>query len=792
MATPSATASAAPRPAGLRYLRTRIALVFVALFVFVMALGGILVARSTSQIARETSAEALEQGERLFRRLLAQNQARLAQGAAVLSADAALRRAIETGDTGTIAPVLRNHGARVGASALTLVSRDGVVRADTQDERKVGRSFAFPELIGEASGSDPASGIVVLGARLHQLVVVPVLAPQAIAWVGLAFEMTDATAQEWKALTGLEVSMASRRADGPWGLHASTLAPPDRESMVAALAGVEQSPLPQVEVLLGGDAYETRLTHLANSEGDRIVAVLQKPLAEGLAPFRRLGVTLLALGFAALGLLVAGSFALAKDITQPLNRLAEAARRIQEGDYGLSVPVEQADEIGELAVSFNHMLDGIAKRETEILRLAYEDGLTALPNRAMFNRQLEQSVREARRNSKALTVMMLDMDRFKTINDTLGHPVGDQVLREVAARVRAALRESDVVARLGGDEFAVLLATGEAELAHAVAVKIAKALEEPLVIDGQPMDIAASIGIAHFPRHGEDGVALLRAADVAMFAAKRAKSGYATYDPEHDERRKEHLSLLGELRNAVESDQLVLHYQPKVSLVDRRTDAAEALVRWRHPVRDFIPPSEFIGFAEQTGYIGVITQWVIKRAIDQCGHWYRAGRPIRVSVNISARDLRLDGDLLPFITHTLAAAKVPPALLCVEITEGGLMDDPGGAQSTLRKLRELGVAASIDDYGTGYSSLAYLKQLAVSELKIDRTFVSGMEADAGNAAIVRSTIDLGHNLGLVVVAEGVETDLELDKLSRFGCDFAQGYRFAKAMPAAEFELWLAK
>ncbi len=333
---------------------------------------------------------------------------------------------------------------------------------------------------------------------------------------------------------------------------------------------------------------------------------------------------------------------------------------------------------------------------------------------------------------------------------------------------------------------------GEAELAHAVAVKIAKALEKHMVIDGQHMDIAASIGIAHFPRHGESAVALLRAADVAMFAAKRAKSGHATYDPEHDERRQEHLSLLGELRDAVESDQLVLHYQPKVSLVDRRTNAAEALVRWRHPVRDFIPPSDFIGFAEQTGYIGVVTQWVIRRAIDQCGRWHRAGRPIRVSVNISARDLRLDSGLLPFITDTLAAARVPPALLCVEITESGLMDDPGGAQATLRRLRELGVAASIDDYGTGYSSLAYIKQLAVSELKIDRTFVSGMEADAGNAAIVRSTIDLGHNLGLVVVAEGVESDLEIEKLSRFGCDFAQGYRFAKAMPAAEFERWLAQ
>jgi diguanylate cyclase (GGDEF)-like protein len=792
MASPSRTASAAPRPKGLRYLRTRIALVFVALFVFVMALAAILVARSTSQIARETSAQVLEQGERVFRRLLAQNQARLTQGAATISADADFRRAIANGDAGTIVSILRKYGPRVGASAMTVVSADGVVRVDTHDERQVGRPFAFPELVRDTSGSEPASAIVILGARPHQLVVVPVPAPPANAWVVFASEVTDATAQEWKVLTGLEVSMASRPAGGgPWALMSSTLVRPQRESLAAALAGVEDSTLSQGAVLLGDDEYETRLTNLAESGGVRIAAVLQKPLAEGLAPFRRLGATLLVLAFAALGLLVAGSFALAKDITQPLNRLTEAARRIQEGDYRLNVEVEQADEIGELAVSFNHMLDGIARRETEILRLAYEDGLTALPNRAMFNRQLEQSVREAKRNDKTLTVMILDMDRFKTINDTLGHPVGDQVLREVGARVRAVLRESDVVARLGGDEFAVLLASGEADLARTVAVKIIKALEAPLAVEGQPMDVAASIGIAHFPRHGGDAVALLRAADVAMYAAKRTKSGHSTYDPEYDERRQEHLTLLGELRQAVESDQLVLHYQPKVSLVDRRTSAAEALVRWRHPVRDFIPPSEFIGFAEQTGYIGVITQWVIKRAIDQCGLWHRAGYPIRVSVNVSARDLRIESGLLPFITHALAAAQVPPSLLCVEVTESGLMEDPAGAQETLRKLRDLGVAASIDDYGTGYSSLAYIKQLAVSELKIDRTFVGGME-EAGNAAIVRSTIDLGHNLGLLVVAEGVETDLELDKLSRFGCDFAQGYRFARAMPADEFERWLAK
>jgi EAL domain-containing protein (putative c-di-GMP-specific phosphodiesterase class I) len=304
------------------------------------------------------------------------------------------------------------------------------------------------------------------------------------------------------------------------------------------------------------------------------------------------------------------------------------------------------------------------------------------------------------------------------------------------------------------------------------------------------MDIAASIGIATFPEHGEDAAALLRAADVAMYAAKRGKVGFAAYDPAHDERRQEFLTLLGELRRAVEAGELVLHYQPKLSLAEDRVTAVEALVRWRHPKRGFVAPIDFIPFAEQTGYISAITRWVMAKAIDQCGQWHRAGLGIRMCVNISARDLRQEDSLVQFTWAELQKAELPPGMLCLEITESGLMDDPRSAQSTLRKLRDLGIETSIDDYGTGYSSLAYIKQLAVNELKIDRAFVSGMEADKRNAAIVRSTIELGHNLGLTVVAEGVETDHELSELRRFGCDIAQGYHLGRPMTAEALESWL--
>jgi diguanylate cyclase (GGDEF)-like protein len=780
-----------PLVSRLSSLGSKLVMFFVVLLVLVQGLGAFLVIETNSQIARQTIDQELEQGERVFRQLLAQNQARLEQGAAILSADFAFRQAIATNNTGTIVSVLRNHGARMGANVMTLVGMDKLVTADTQDDARSGKAFAFPALIDASAGAGKASAIVLLNGRLHQLVVVPVLAPDPIAFVGLAFEVDDAVARELNQITALEVSFASRGADGAWRIHASTLRAPLREALRNALS---EPIAPKVirQLDLGGDEYETRITELALAQRAGVAAVLQKPLAVGLAPFRRISAAFFWLSLLGLAMLVGGSLLIARSITRPVSRLAEAAQRVQQGDYTRHVEPAHKDEIGQLAESFNHMLDGIESREKEILRLAYEDGLTGLPNRAMFNQQLEQAVRTAKRETQPLGVLLFDMDRFKAINDTLGHPVGDQALREVGHRVRSTLRDSDIVARLGGDEFAILLATGSSEHAmRVVADKILKALEAPLVVEGQPMDIAASIGIARYPEHGEDASALMRAADVAMYAAKRAKSGFSIYDPAHDERRQEYLTLLGELRRAVEAGELVLHYQPKMLLSENRVTSVEALVRWRHPTRGFVAPSEFIPFAEQTGYISAITRWVMGESIEQAGRWHAAGLNIRVCVNISARDLRLEDTLVSYVWAALIAAELPPGMLCLEITESGLMDDPRSAQSTLKKLRDLGIATSIDDYGTGYSSLAYIKQLAVNELKIDRTFVAGMEADARNAAIVRSTIELGHNLGLTVVAEGVETDHEVAELRRFGCDMVQGFHFARPMAAEALEEWLS-
>ena len=773
----------------MKSLAAKLVTFFVILLVIVQGLGAYLVSRANSEIARQTIDQELSQGERVFQQLLKQRQKSLEQAAAILSADFAFRQAIATNNTGTIVSVLRNHGARVGATLMTLVDMDKSVRADTRDENLTGKPFVFTALVDASASLGRGSSIVLIDGRVQQLVVVPVLAPDPIAHVALGFEVDDGVARELNQITGLEVSFLSRMRGTGWRIHSSTVPVTLRDSLVAAFTSPADETGGFRALELAGESYETRSTPLAMDGGAEIVALLQKSLAIGLAPFERIRTRFYWLTLGGLVLLAAGSLLIARSITRPVSRLAEAARRVQGGDYKKHVEVEHEDEIGELAVSFNHMLDGIESREREILRLAYEDGLTGLPNRAMFNQQLDQAIRTARRGVTTLSVLLFDMDRFKAINDTLGHPVGDQALREVGMRVRRVLRDSDIVARLGGDEFAVLLATG-GTTPRVVAEKILKGLEDPFVVDGQPMDIAASIGIAIFPEHGADAPALLRAADVAMYDAKRNKMGFTLYDPTHDERRQEFLTLLGELRRAVEAEELVLHYQPKLSLAEDRITSVEALVRWDHPVRGFVPPAEFIPFAEQTGYISQITRWVMARAIEQCGKWHRAGLNVRMCVNISARDLRLEDELVSFTWAALMAAELPPGMLCLEITESGLMDDPKSAQSTLRKLRDLGIETSIDDYGTGYSSLAYIKQLAVNELKIDRAFVAGMEADKRNAAIVRSTIELGHNLGLTVVAEGVETEHELTQLRRFGCDVAQGYHLGRPMSADALETWL--
>jgi diguanylate cyclase (GGDEF)-like protein len=424
-------------------------------------------------------------------------------------------------------------------------------------------------------------------------------------------------------------------------------------------------------------------------------------------------------------------------------------------------------------------------------RLSLHDALTGLPNRVLFRARTEQAIHGAARNRTGLAVMLLDLDRFKEINDTLGHHYGDEVLRQVGARLSDVLGEDDTVARLGGDEFAILLRSVESPLAGAaVAGSVRRAIAQPFDVAGVRLELGASVGIASFPEHGQDVDVLMQRADVAMYQAKEGRTGVERYAPELDGNSVQRLTLAGDLRGALERGEFVLHYQPKVDLPTGQIMGAEVLLRWAHPTHGWLGPDDFVPVAENTGLIVPLTSYVLDNGLRQVGAWRSAGIDLSIAVNLSARTL-VERDLPDQIEAMCRQWAVPTDRLVLEITESMVVADPTRTLPVLARLHELGVEISVDDFGTGYSSMEYLKRLPVREVKIDRSFVTPMANDARDAAIVRCTIDLARSLGLRVVAEGVETPEVLHRLAAMGCDQGQGFAISRALPAPQFTAWMA-
>jgi diguanylate cyclase (GGDEF)-like protein len=448
-----------------------------------------------------------------------------------------------------------------------------------------------------------------------------------------------------------------------------------------------------------------------------------------------------------------------------------------------------------LYISFFPILRRVTRRLRghlrEIEHQALHDGLTGLPNRDLFHARVDEALVEARQRNAGVAVLLLDLDRFKEINDTLGHQSGDLLLQALAKRLVSLIRTTDTVARLGGDEFAIVSpGAGDGESALRLADRIRAGLEEPFVLDGLTLEIEASVGIALFPQHGEDVEALVRHADVAMYVGKKTHRPNL-YSVKDDHYSPDRLALVGELRRAVTQSELVVHYQPRVEMATGQTRSVEALVRWEHPDRGLLSPAEFLPLAEHTGLIRPVTRYVLEAALADCASWQRAGPPTGVSVNLSPRDL-LDFELAEEVEGLLAKHGIEPALLELEITENTILTDPERVRAVLGRLRELGVTLAIDDFGTGFSSLGQLKRLPVDIVKIDKSFVLSMAHDENDDVIVRSTIDLGHNLGLRVVAEGVETQETWDRLAALGCDTAQGFYLSRPLPKLVLDDWLRK
>ena len=744
-------------------LRTRIAVTFLALVsaTLAAALGAVSIA-NRDNAEREVQRQ-LDVGARVFIRAMDSNRRQLSQAAQAAAADYAVRQAVSQGDTDTLASVLENSRDRIGAAMAILTSLDGRVVADSGSDSLIGTDFQFPQLLRPGKAADSDAGVVVEHGHIYQLVAAAVRSPLPAAWIVMGFELDGRSTQELAQLTGLGITLSIESPAG-W-------------SDVVTTAGTA-----------GRDAADlaTRRLDLTGKAGNRVTATLSRSLAEARAPFERLTRVLFLIAFASLVVAAFAIFALARNITRPLRALAGAVDRIRSGTYDVAIPVQRHDELGLLAEGLQVMQSAVQSRDSAIRRLAYEDTLTGIMNRAAFTAALDASLTKV---SRPIGVAVLNLHRFRRVNEHLGFGVGDAVLTRIAARLQADQDAGVTIARLAGDEFAAYTTLEDGAQLQPWGAALLARLSDPVVVDAQPIDISMTLGLCIAPADAATADELLRCAELSLERARRDKQPLLAYSPALQPTARDQLSLLGELQRAIDADELRLFFQPKIELATGRVAGAEVLLRWQHPVRGLLGPGQFLPFAEQTGFIRKITRWTIGQAAAQCAAWYRSGRPLQLAVNVSADDLA-DLQFDRRVARELLRQHLPANLLTLEITESGFIEDPEQALQLLTALAAIGVSLSIDDFGTGYSSLSHLARMPVHELKIDRSFVLGLERDPEYAAIVRAAIDMGHSLGMKVVAEGIETEAAEGALRALGCDIVQGYRYAKPMPLADLEAWL--
>ena len=780
-----------------RRLAFRIVALFLGLLLLVQVVTFTLVQRSIDHNARELLAASLDLGEQVFRRLLRQSATHLSEATRLLAADYGFREALSSGDTETLVSALENHGERAGAGFSVITDAQGEIQAISGTDSAALKPLVKRAIQRAESTEDPgASGVIVtVGKQVHQLVAVPIRAPLTIGWVVMGFELDERLVRDMKQLTDMSLVIVTRTRSGGWQATLSLLGDNARQSLLS-----QWMPAASASAAVGANrmSFElpdglnvARLHTLGDDPQEPIYAVMLRSVDAAVAPFQQLQVAILALnGFGVLAFAI-GSAVTARRITTPVTTLTRLASRLARGDFDAPIPPHGHDEIGELADAFESMRQAVHRREDEIRRSGLTDALTRLPNRAGFTVAVREAVAQAVAQNTGCAVVMLNLDRFRHVNNVLGTDAGDQLLQRVARLLREGLSEADhTVARLGGDEFAILLRHGNIDDALAASRQVQKGLEATIDLNGSTVDLGAGIGIAACPTHATDDATLMRRAELAMHHAKQAQTGHAIFRPELDVKSDAALSLLGELRQAVEQREFRLFLQPKVCLRSGRVLGAEALIRWAHPTRGMVPPGMFIPFAEQSGFIRQITSWLLVESMRTWRMCADRGLTLQMSINLSARDL-IDPDLPARVGALLHEHKVPASAMCLEITESAIMDDPNRAQQTLEQFHDMGLQMSIDDFGTGYSSLAYLKRLPVHELKIDRSFVMNMHHDAQDAKIVRSVVDLAHNLGLKVTAEGLEEGAAWGLLGELGCDIAQGYWIAKPMPAEHLPEWVA-
>ncbi len=554
-----------------------------------------------------------------------------------------------------------------------------------------------------------------------------------------------------------------------------------------------------------GSLMLSRRVFLSDAANNTLAVDLavQVPRKFGVA-MQNLGLPLyVVLGIAALLSALAGFVAM-KLWLRPLELLQVSIKSLMSGDFKPLPRSRRKDEVGGLMQTFNLLVESVQQRERKILQTAYRDSLTALPNRTLYQERLGEALHNAKLSERSLTMLLIDLDQFKDVNETLGHAAGDAFLCEIANRIKGVLRGADsllrvqsgtaagpvaTLARLGGDDFAVLLPGCDTEQGIRVAARLGDVINQPFDFEGQSIRLSSTIGIASYPNHAQDAVRLIHAVDLAMYEAKSKRLAAVAFDPKHERDRELYLSLQGDLRRALEMNELRLVFQPKVSLKGEQRLMVEALIRWNHPERGLQNPATFIPFAEKTGFITTITRWVLDSAMRQASIWKQQGLDVQIAVNISPKDV--SGDELPtYIVARLRHYNLGAEHITVEIAERAIIQDSEATRQCLTILERFGVKMSVDDFGTGYSSLGYLRELPVHGIKIDREFVTAVNRDNCSRVIVKSTIELAHSLDIKITAEGVEDAETMASLRSLGCDFAQGYYFGKPLTADEYSDWV--
>lgn len=730
----------------------------------------------------ENARTELMRGGDVFAQLMQSRAEQLALSVSVLSDDFGFRAAVASSDAPTIASALKNHSARIEADLSMVFSPQGSLIA-VYPNAEITNAKALADLQQQALATGLAYTPMLIDGRPYQFVLASVRAPLLVGVAGMGFEIEENLTRSLKHLTGLEVSFVSRNNDSLEYLS-GTLEPFEQQLLLADLQGQPRNI---------GEVWETRemmsLVVAVAPEQKDMAAVLQVPIEKVLAPFASLDAQLLWL--ALVFFLVAGllAFLLARGVTRPVRSLAETAKSIGAGDYAQPVSVVGNDEMGDLAKAFVTMQTAIREREQKILFQAEHDSLTGLPNRSRVLPAMVMELKKAAQANEQLVLMVIDARNFTQINDELSTDIGDQVLQQIAQRILLLTRPEDQLLRLGSDEFLLLKRAREDQSLGDCVQAIHQLFFARLILGELSIKVELNIGVARYPVDGDHPDVLLRRANLALKQGRLQGHQTCVYQDGWDEHHLRRLQLLREFKPALASGQISVCYQPKVSLRTPQKLGAEALVRWQHPEFGFVNPDEFIALIESGGQIHSLTRWLVQQTLAFLSRQSPESPLKQLSINISAMDLLVD-DFPEYVEQLLDEFAIKPQFLCLEITESAIMRETERSLQNLQRLRTMGLDLSIDDFGTGYSSLSQIKQLPVSELKIDKSFVLNLENSLGDQRIVSSTIDLGHTLGLSITAEGVETAGARDLLRSFNCDTLQGYFFSRPLTETDFTAWM--